>query len=80
MVETYQYIEFVDGYFVTAKQTWEVQMKMRDDNGKHFIFTLYNVLFTLDLCNKLFSIIELMNLGNTWLFHKGVFTVFFSDN
>ena len=41
---------------------------------------LYNVLLALDLCNQLFSIITLMNLGHTWLFRKSFCTVFFSDN
>ena len=50
---------------------------MCDDNGKTFIATLYNVLLALDLCNRLFSIITLMNTGHTYLFHKGFFTVYF---
>ena len=53
---------------------------MPDDNGKPFIATLYNVLFALDLCNRLFSIIALMNLGHTCLFKKYSCTVFFSAN
>ena len=50
---------------------------MFDDNGKTFIATLYNVLFAPDLCNRIFSIIMLMNAGHTCLFHKGFFTVYF---
>ena len=38
---------------------------MRDDNGKPFIDTLYNLLFAPDLCDKLFSVIMLMNSGYT---------------
>ena len=50
---------------------------MCDDNGKTFIAILYNVFLASDLCNRLFSIIELMNSGNTCLFHKGFCTVYF---
>ena len=35
-VETDKYIEVADGHFVTAKQTREVQIKIRDSNGKPF--------------------------------------------
>ena len=52
---------------------------MHDKNGKPFIATLYNVLFSPDLCNQLFSIITLMNLGHTCLFHKGFCKVLLSD-
>ena len=48
---------------------------MIDDNGKTIIDTLYNVLFTPYLCDKLFSIIKLMNSAN-----KGFCTVLCSDN
>ena len=50
---------------------------MCDDNGKSFIATLHNVLLAPDLCDRLFSIITLMNAGNTYLFHKGFCTVYF---
>ena len=50
---------------------------MCDDNRKTFIATLYNVILAPDLCNRLFSIITLMNAGNTCLFHKGFCTVYF---
>ena len=53
---------------------------MHNDNGKPFIAILYNVLFDPGLCDKLFSIIALMNLVHTYLFNKGFCTVFFSDN
>ena len=49
---------------------------MCDDNGKIFIATLYNVLLAPDLCNRLLSIIMLMNSGHTCLFHKGFCTVY----
>ena len=43
LVETDKYIEVVDGNFVTAKQTGQVQIEMRDNNENPFISTLYNV-------------------------------------
>ena len=51
LVETNKYTEFTFGHFVTAKLTGEIKINMRDDNVKHFIATLYNVLFAPDLCN-----------------------------
>ena len=45
-----------------------------------FVATLYNVLLAPHLCDQLFSIIMLMNLGHTCLFHNGFGTFFFSDN
>ena len=53
---------------------------MRDDNGKPFIATFYNVLFAPDLWDWLFSIITLMNLVHTFLYHKGFCKFFYSDN
>ena len=50
---------------------------MCEDNGKTFIATLYNILLAPDLCDRLFSIITLMNAGHTCLFHKGFCTVYF---
>ena len=35
---------------------------MSDNNGDPFIATLYNVIFEPYLCDRLFSIIKLMNL------------------
>ena len=37
--------------FRHSKKTGEVQIKMRDDNGKPFIDMLYNMLLEPDLCN-----------------------------
>ena len=50
---------------------------MCDDNGKTFIPTLYNVVLAPDLCDRLFSIITLMNSGHTCLFYKGFCTLYF---
>ena len=44
LVETDKYVQVSDGNLFTAKQTGEVQIKMRYDNIKPFIATLYNVL------------------------------------
>ena len=71
LVETYKYIEVSDWYFVTEKQRVEVPIKVRDDNGKPFVDTLYNVRLAKDLFNQLFYIITLINSGRTCLFHKG---------
>ena len=74
--DTDKFIEFVDGNHVTAKQKVQVQIQMCDDNGKTFIATIYNVLFAPDLCDRIFSIITLMNAGNTCLFYNGFCTVY----
>ena len=52
---------------------------MCDNNGMKCIATLYNVLLALDLCDRSFSIIRLMNAGHTCLFHKGFCTVYFGS-
>ena len=41
LVETDKYIEVVYGHFFISKQTREVQIKIRDNNNKPFITTLY---------------------------------------
>ena len=79
-METDKYIEVADGHFITVGKKGEVQIKMRGGNGKPFIDALYNVLFVLDLCDKLFSIVTLMNSGHTCLFYKGFCMIFLSDN
>ena len=71
-----KYIEVADGHHVKAKKS-QVQIQMCDDNGKTFIATLYNILLAPDLCDRVFSIITLMNAGCTCLFHKGFCTVYF---
>ena len=52
---------------------------MCDDNGYLFIAILDNVLLAPDLCDRLFSIIALIKLGHTCLFHKGFCKVYFGD-
>ena len=75
--DTYKFIEIVDGHHVTAKQKGSVRIQMFDDNEGTFIATLYNVLLAPDLCDRLSSIVTLMNAGYTCLFHKGFCTVYF---
>ena len=75
--DTDKCIEVANGHHITAKQKGLVRIKMCDDNGKKFVATLYNVLLAPDLCDRLFSIITLMNAGHTCLFHKGFCTVYF---
>ena len=75
--DTDKFIEVADGHHVTAKQKGSVRIQMSDDNGNTFVATLYNVLLAPDLCDRLFSILTLMNAGHTCLFHKGFCTVYF---
>ena len=50
---------------------------MCNDNGDTFIATLHDVILAPYLCDRLFSIILLMNLGHTCLFQKVFCTVYF---
>ena len=50
---------------------------MFDNNGDPFIATLHHVLLAPYLCNRLFSIITLINFLHTCLFHKGFCSVYF---
>ena len=58
--DTDKHIEVADGHHTTAKQKVQVRIKMCNNHGDPFIVTLHNVLFAPDLCDRLFSIIELM--------------------
>ena len=75
--DTDKFIEVADVHHVTAKKKGSVRIQMFDDNRKTFVVTLYNVLLAPDLCDRLFSIITLMNTGHTCLLHKGFCTVYF---
>ena len=77
--DTDKFIEAAYVHHVTAKQKGSVRIQMCNDNGKKFIATLYNVLLAPDLCDRLFSIITLMNAGHTYIFHKGFCTVYFGS-
>ena len=76
---TDKYIEVADGHHVMAKQKGQVQIKMCDNNGYTLVATLKNVLLAPDLCDRLFLVITLMNLGHTCLFYKEFFTVYYLD-
>ena len=52
---------------------------MCDDNGDTCIENFHNILLAPDICGRLFSIIMLINLGHTCLFHKGFYKVHFGD-
>ena len=69
------YIEVSAGHHVTKKPKGEVKIKMCDDNKETFIATLHNVLSAPNICNRLFSVITLMNLVHNCLFQKRFFVV-----
>ena len=73
--DTDKNIKVADGHHVMAKQKRQARIKICDDNGNTFIATLHNVLLAPDLCNRLFSIITLINLGHTCSVHKGFYIV-----
>ena len=50
---------------------------MCGNDEKTVITILHNVLLAPDLCNRLFSINTLMNLGHTCIFQKSFCTVYF---
>ena len=77
--DTDKHIEVEDRYHVAAKQKGQAQIKMCYDQGDPFITTLHNVILAPYLCNGLFLIIALMNLGHTCLFHKEFCTVKFIE-
>ena len=77
--DTDKYIEVVDGHHVTAKQKGQVRIQMCNNNRKTSIATLYNIILAPDLCDRLFSIITLMNAGHTYFFHKGFCNVYFGE-
>ena len=74
---TDKFIEVADRHHLTAKKKGSVHIQIFDGKGKTFLATLYNVFLAPDLCDRLFSIIKLMNAGHTCLFHKGFCTVYF---
>ena len=68
--DTDKNIEVADGHHVTKKG--QVRIEMCDDNRDTFIATLHNVLLAPYLCNRLFSMIALMNLVHTFLISQRV--------
>ena len=75
--DTDKNIEVADNNHVTVKQKGQVRIKICNNNEDNFIAIFHNVILAPDLCNRLFSIITLMNYGHTCLFHKGFCTVYF---
>ena len=75
--DTNKHIEVLDGHHVTEKQKGQVQIKRYVNNVDPFIATLHNVLLAPGSCNRLFSIIMLMNSEHIYLFNKGFCTVYF---
>ena len=75
--DTDKQIKVADRHHVTSKQKGQVRIKMGNDHGDPFIATLHNVILEPDLCDRLFSIIALINSGHTCLLHKGICTVYF---
>ena len=53
---------------------------MCDNNGDTFIATFHHINLAPDICDRLFSIIKLMNLVHTCLFHRGFCTMYFGAN
>ena len=78
--DSYKHIEVANGHKVTEKQKGQVRIKMCDDYEDLFIATLHNVLLAPYLCDRLFSIITLMNSRYNCLFHKWFCTVYFGAN
>ena len=70
--DTDKYIEVVYGNYITAKQKGQVQIIISGNNGDPFIATLHNVILAPHICDKVFSIIMLMNLVHTYLSQKGL--------
>ena len=68
-------IEVMDGHHVAENKKGQVQIRMCHNNRDPFIATFHNILLAPDLCDGLFSMIMLMYLGHTCLFHKGFYTV-----
>ena len=68
--DTYKHTEVSDGHNVIETQKGQVQIKICDNNRDNFIATLHNVLLAPDLCDRLLSIMKLINSGHISLFHK----------
>ena len=77
--DTKEYIEVSDGHHIMAKQNRQVQIKVCNNNGETFIATLHNVSLEQDIWDRLCSIIQSINLGHTWLFHKEFCMVWCDD-
>ena len=69
----------MDGYYAMVNQKGQVQKQMCKNNGNPSIAKFHNILLAPGPCNGLFSIIVLINLGHTCLFHK-VFSMVYFEN
>ena len=65
---TDEHIEVLYGHHVTEKKKVRVRIQICDNNINYFIVTLHSILLAPDICDRLFSIITLMNLVHTCLF------------
>ena len=74
-----KHVEVADKHHITANKKGQVEIKNCDNTGDNFIVTLHNVLLAPDLCDRLFSIVLLMNSEHTFLFHTGFCTVYFGN-
>ena len=75
--DTEKHIEVADGHHVTEKQNGQALVKMCKKNRNPFIATLHNLLLAPGFCNRLFSIITLLNSVHTCLIQKGFCMVYF---
>ena len=69
--DTDKYIEVLDGHQVVAKKKGTVQIKMFGNNIDTFMATFHSVLLSPYICDRLFSMITLINLGLNFYFTKG---------
>ena len=77
--DTDKYIEVSGEHYVMPKRKGKIQITMSNDNRHPFIVKLHNLLLAPDLCDRLFSIITLMNSGHICLYNKGFFMVYFGN-
>ena len=77
--DTDKHIEVVDEHYVTAKKKGKIQIRMCDDNRDLFIVTFHKIIWSPDICDRVFQIITLMSSGYTCLFNKGFCMVYFGD-
>ena len=75
-VETDKNIEVADNNHVTVKQKGQVRIKICNNNEDNFIAIFHNVILAPDLCDRLCSILTLINLVNTCLFLRAFCMVY----
>ena len=62
---------------MSQKKRGQVRTKICDDSRDPFIATLHNIILAPYLCDKVFSIIALINSGSPCLFNNGFSMVYF---